>query len=113
MKKILLLIISLSSMAGFSQTENLKLMPWPQEISMGNGQFKIKSEVPTLIFYEFLIIIKPLVVAKWVSKGFGHRTEYYQIPYVAGGCFQTKLALKWVYIAGKKNNFVSLEIFMK
>ena len=31
-------------MAGFSQTENLKLMPWPQEISMGNGQFKIKSD---------------------------------------------------------------------
>jgi len=44
MKKILLLIIGLCSMAGFSQTESLNLMPWPQEISIGNGQFKIKSD---------------------------------------------------------------------
>lgn len=42
MKKILLLIISLCSMVGFSQTENLNLMPWPQEISTGNGRFQIK-----------------------------------------------------------------------
>ncbi len=44
MKKVLLLILCLSSITGYSQTESLNLMPWPQEISTGKSKFEIKPD---------------------------------------------------------------------
>ncbi len=42
-KKILLLLISLYSISCISQTENLNLMPWPQEVNIRDGRFVINS----------------------------------------------------------------------
>jgi len=44
MKKILFIFIGLCSISGFSQMENLNLMPWPQEITIGNENYTIDSK---------------------------------------------------------------------
>jgi hexosaminidase len=43
MKNTLLLFLGLFSMACVGQTENLNLMPWPQEIEVGTSKFEINS----------------------------------------------------------------------
>ena len=42
MKKLIFLIVVFSSIIGFSQTDNLNLMPWPKEINVGSEQFVIE-----------------------------------------------------------------------
>lgn len=44
MKKIILLFVSLFSIICIGQTEELNLMPWPQEINSGESQFIIKPD---------------------------------------------------------------------
>ena len=44
MKKFLLVFISLYTISSISQTENLNLMPWPQEVIVGKGKFEVASD---------------------------------------------------------------------
>ncbi|MBG7630112.1 MAG: family 20 glycosylhydrolase, partial [Bacteroidetes bacterium] len=44
MKKTILLFVSLFSIICIGQTQELNLMPWPQEISSGESQFIIKPD---------------------------------------------------------------------
>ena len=44
MKNIFLLAISISSLFGYSQTNSLNLMPWPQEINIGSKQHPINKK---------------------------------------------------------------------
>lgn len=44
MKKLLFLLISIHSFLGFSQKNNLNLMPWPQQISVSNGKYVITPQ---------------------------------------------------------------------
>jgi len=44
MKKTALFIVSLFSMVCFGQTQELNLMPWPQEITSGEAQFTISPD---------------------------------------------------------------------
>jgi len=44
MKKILLLFVSIYTITCIGQNDSLNLMPWPQEITLGEGRFLINSD---------------------------------------------------------------------
>jgi hexosaminidase len=49
MKNIFLLLIGLITISCTSQTKNLKLMPWPQEVSLENGQFIVNENFTIVV----------------------------------------------------------------
>lgn len=52
MKKILFYFISFFAIAGFSQSSELNLMPWPQEVELGNSTFEIKPDFTIVVLQE-------------------------------------------------------------
>jgi len=53
MKKLILLLIGMYSISSFGQKNNLNLMPWPQEITIGTEKFVIEPNFTILIKGEF------------------------------------------------------------
>ncbi|MBK5210039.1 MAG: family 20 glycosylhydrolase [Flavobacteriaceae bacterium] len=52
MKKIILIVIGLVSFSCFSQSNNLNLMPWPQEIVFGNSNYTIEPNFTIAVNQE-------------------------------------------------------------
>ncbi|MBI9040767.1 family 20 glycosylhydrolase [Lutibacter sp.] len=52
MKKILFFFISLYAIAGWSQSKELNIMPWPQEIVLGNSNIEISPKFTVVVHQE-------------------------------------------------------------
>ncbi len=77
MKNITFFLLMLCSIFGFGQSEELNLMPWPQEINFGNSQVEITPEFTIVVHQEITKRID-IATTKFIQRLSGRTGVFFE-----------------------------------
>lgn len=77
MKNIIFFFIAFYSIIGLSQSNELNLMPWPQEITVGNSKVKITSEFTIVVHQEITKRID-IATTKFIQRLSGRTGVFFE-----------------------------------